>query len=96
MEDEELMPRYESNPAHNPRAPLPDKTPEPTDAREVYLRHAVLRDNRWWGLGGNGEIYRFSPTDAGTVHFSGMTGGREGIRFEDIPIDVRRRLGRVR
>ncbi len=92
----DLMPRYAPNPAHNPRAPLPDKTPEPPDAREVYLKKAVPRDGVWYGMGGNGEIYRFSPTNDGTVHFSGMTGGKEGIRFEDIPIDVRRRLGRVR
>jgi hypothetical protein len=91
-----LMPRYVPNPAHNPRAPLPRKTPEPADARDVYLHHAGVDGDLWYGLGGNGEIYRFSPANDGTVHFSGMTGGREGIRFEDIPIDVRRRLGRVR
>ena len=27
-----LLPRYVPNPAHNPRAPLPRKTPEPADA----------------------------------------------------------------
>jgi hypothetical protein len=50
----------------------------------------------WYAMSAGGEIYRYSPTNDGTVHFSGMTGGKNGIRLESIPIDVRRTLGRVR
>ena len=93
-----ILPRppYRANPAHNPRAPLPRKTPEPADAVIVYQTRAIQSEDLWYGLGTNREIYRFSPTNDGTVHFSGRTGGVEGLRFEDIPIAVRRALGRIR
>ena len=92
-------PRYRHNPAHSARAPLPGKTPEPADAERIYI-HASIScadcGGFWYGIGGNTHIYRFSPTNDGTVHFSGMTGGPQGIRFESIPIEVRRALGRIR
>ena len=93
-------PRYEANPAHDSRAPHARKTPEPLDAERVFARAiegppAVGKESTWYGLGHNREIYRFSSANDGTAHFSGMTGGF-GIRMEDIPIKIRRRLGRVR
>jgi hypothetical protein len=73
----------------------PKKTPEPPDATSVYAK-AIDGKGNYYGIGRNGEIYRFSSDNAGGFHFSGMTGGKEWIRMEDIPIAVRRLLGRVR
>ncbi len=93
-------PIYSANPAHQALAPHSRKTPEPPDA-EVVFRDAIAgpsdpeKGSTWYGLGRNGEIYRFSPANDGTAHFSGMT-GIGGLRTEDIAIDVRRRLGKVR
>jgi RHS repeat-associated protein len=89
-------PPYRANPAHDPRSPSfnPSKTPEPPDAASVY-QGAIEGDGHYYGLGGNNEIYRFSSDNAGGAHFSGMT-GEGGVRFESIPIEVRRALGRIR
>jgi RHS repeat-associated protein len=90
-------PAYRPNPAHNPRSPSfnPRKTPEPPDAVTVYDSSVAGPDGVYYGRGSNGEIYRFSSDNAGGAHFSGMT-GTGGLRLEDIPIAVRRLLGRVR
>jgi hypothetical protein len=93
-------PIYQANVAHQALAPHARKTPEPPDAESVY-RMAIAgpwnpeKGNTWYGAGQNGEIYRFSPANDGTAHFSGMT-GPGGLRTEDIPIDVRRLLGKLR
>ena len=93
-------PIYRANAAHQALAPHARKTPEPTDA-EMVFRNAIAgpwnpeKGSTWYGLGRNGEIYRFSPANDGTAHFSGMTGAG-GLRTEEVPIDVRRRLGKLR
>jgi hypothetical protein len=93
-------PRYRANIAHDPQALHARKTPEPPDAERVF-GHAIEgpltpgKGSTWYGLGANGEIYRFSSANDGTAHFSGMT-GPFGIRMEDVPIEIRRQLGRVR
>jgi hypothetical protein len=93
-------PIYRANSAHRAPAPHARKTPEPPDA-EVVFRDAIAgpwnadKGSMWYGLGRNGEIYRFSPANDGTAHFSGMT-GLGGLRAEDIPIEIRRRLGKLR
>jgi hypothetical protein len=91
-----VKPKYQANPAHNALAPLPNKTAEPKDAEQLYNKSAIHGGGMWYAMSAGGEIYRYSPTNDGTVHFSGMTGGKNGIRLESIPIDVRRTLGRVR
>jgi hypothetical protein len=87
-------PPYRANEAHNPNNSR--KTPEPPDAQGVYDKAIRDTKGRYWGQGANGEIYRFSSDNAGGYHFSGMTGGSNGIRLSDIPIDIRRLFGRVK
>jgi hypothetical protein len=96
-----MKPIYKANPLRDRAFPVHGKTPEPADAQLVY-RQAIEgppvegKPPNWYGLGFNREIYRFSPANDGTAHFSGMTGGPEGLRFEDIPMQVRKALGRIR
>lgn len=85
-------PEYRPNPAHNPKAPLPGKTPEPADAASVYQRAMRTDARTWYGRGANGEIYRFQSDNAGGAHFNGMTGDEGGLRPESIPIEIRRAL----
>jgi hypothetical protein len=93
-------PIYRANAAHQVLAPHARKTPEPPDAEAVF-RNAMPgwwdpeKGSTWYGVGRNNEIYRFSPANDGTAHFSGMT-GPGGLRTEDIPIEVRRQLGKLR
>ena len=90
-------PSYGMNPAHDPRSPLfnSNKTPLPSDAEEVF-KNAVPDDpvspRNWFGQNADGEIYRFSNTGDGTVHFSGREGWGPGLRnITDYALD---RLGR--
>lgn len=86
---------YRANPAHDPHSSSfnPRKTPEPSDAASVYERSLYDGEKHWYGLGSNNEIYRFSPDNAGGVHFTGMTGGTDGIKLDRIAIEIRRGLG---
>ena len=41
----------------------------------------------WYGIGDNGEMYRFFSDNAGTVHFSGI------VSQSDVPVEVLKQLG---
>jgi len=60
-----------------------NKTLLPDDAADVY-RRAVPDDpvnaRHWFGKNADGQIYRFSNSNDGTVHFSGIDGVGDGIR----------------
>ncbi|WP_191093952.1 hypothetical protein [Nocardia colli] len=92
-------PEFRPNPAHTPGQPgfNPRKTIEPADSKDVYDKAIQGKDGKWYGVGGNGEIYRYAPDNTGGAHFNGTTApGSNTIRSEDIPIEVRRKLGKVR
>jgi RHS repeat-associated protein len=78
-------PEYSVNDAHVPGRPgfNPKKTPLPSDAEEVY-RTAVPNDPKkttaWFGVNRDGQIYRYSSSNNGTVHFSGIDGVGDGVR----------------
>jgi RHS repeat-associated protein len=78
-------PTYARNPAHVPgqRGFNPSKTPLPKDAESVY-KNAVPNDPKnptaWFGKSADGQIYRFSPSNDGTMHFSGIDGVGDGVR----------------
>gem|GEM_PF-6059765 len=77
-------PTYHVNPAHVPGLGLkPGKTPLPNDAHSVYV-NAVPNDpvnpTAWFGRNADGQIYRFSPGNDGTMHFSGIDGVGDGVR----------------
>ena len=86
-------PSYTINPDHAPGTLKPGKTPLPDDAGEVF-RHAVpdsdLNARHWYGQNAEGKIYRFSNSNDGTVHFSGIDGVGDGTR--NITEYARRRL----
>lgn len=90
-------PEFRPNPAHQKGTPEYNarKTPEPPDSEEVYDNSTQGKDGNWYGLGENGEIYRFAPDNAGGAHFNGMS-GPGGIRMDNIPIAVRRELGKIK
>jgi RHS repeat-associated protein len=90
-------PTFKPNPAHTPGQPgfNPGKTIEPADAAQVFENAIQGKDGHWYGRG-NGQIYRFFTDNTGGAHFSGMTGGPNGIPLDRIPIGVRREFGMVR
>jgi len=82
------------NSMHDVRSPhfVRGKTELPPNADEVYGRSIPHTNQRgvtvYWGRGGKDIIYRFSPSNDGTVHFSGT------MDFKDpnVPNDVRKAL----
>ena len=58
---------------------------EPSDSREVYERSVLGSDGHWWGVGANGQLYRFSRESNGQTHFNGMTGGQAPLPQQEIP-----------
>ncbi|USG64630.1 RHS repeat-associated core domain-containing protein [Brevibacillus ruminantium] len=86
---ERIKPKYQPNPAHDKSSPLynPRKTPEPFDAQYVY-ENAVRGDMKtWYGVGGEGKIYRYFDDNAGGAHFSGI------VSKESVPNEVLKQLG---
>jgi hypothetical protein len=69
-----IRPPYRPNPAHDPTSPFfnPRKTPEPSDARDVYLTSIRADMGTWFGRASDGQVYRFFSDGAGGVHFSGI------------------------
>jgi len=88
-------PKYVVNPAHDPRSPLPKKTPIPPDAADVFANAVPddpVKPRNWFGMNRSGQIYRFSGSREGTVHFSGTEGIGDGLR--NITDYALRRLGK--
>jgi len=86
--EQRIRPPYRPNPAHDTRSPLfnPRKTPEPSDAAQIY-NNAVRADMKtWYGLNKDGDIYRFFSDNAGEVHFSGK------VSPQLVPNDVLKQL----
>ena len=89
-------PSYHVNPQHVPGQGLkPGKTPLPRDAESVF-KNAIPDDpidpKNWYGTNTDGQIYRFSGSNDGTAHFSGIEGVGDGIR--NITPYALKRLGR--
>jgi hypothetical protein len=77
-------PRYAENPVHIPgRGLRPGKTPLPPDAEAVFSRavpNAPSNPTAWFGKNSEGSIYRFSSSNDGSAHFSGIEGVGDGTR----------------
>jgi len=72
------------NPAHVPgQGLMRGKTPLPQDAQSVF-ENAVPNDPKnptaWFGENADGHTYRFSSSNDGTAHFSGIDGVGDGLR----------------
>jgi hypothetical protein len=79
-------PSYTVNPAHVPGQGLRSasgKTPLPSDAQAVYetaVPGSPTNPTTWWGMNSKGQIYRYSDSNDGTAHFSGIVGVGDGAR----------------
>ena len=90
-------PKYDVNPAHQKgqRGFHPGKTPLPSDAKDVYRGAVPSGDGttgsvrQWWGVNGDGQLYRFSDSNNGTAHFTGTF----EPNHKHVPQYVRDRLG---
>jgi hypothetical protein len=87
-------PQYTVNPAHVPSTGQGfnwKKTPLPKDAEEVFKK-AVPSDatnpKHWFGKASDGTFYRYSNSNDGTAHFSGI------FNFNELPSYVKSRFGR--
>ena len=97
--EKRLKPPYDPNIVHDKSSPLfnPAKGVEPSDAAAVYDRAIRGNFQTWYGRSTAGDIYRYFSDNVGRVHFSASTGDPvHPLRFEEIPIDVRRILGAIR
>ncbi|WP_233182425.1 RHS repeat-associated core domain-containing protein [Paenibacillus sonchi] len=86
---ERIKPEYRANPAHDKGSSSynPRKTPEPSDAQSVYEKSVRGDMKTWYGVGKDGQIYRYFDDNAGGVHFSGT------VSKESVPKDVLNQLG---
>lgn len=84
-----VRPPYQPNPAHDPNSPLfnPRKTPEPSNACDVYNSSVRGGIGTWYGRGENGDIYRFFSDNAGSAHFSGT------LPSSQVPNEILKQLG---
>ena len=87
--NQRAKPPYKPNDAHNPNSTHfdPRKTPEPPDAAQVYETAVRANMYTWYGIGADGQIYRFFADNAGNVHFSGI------VNKADVPNEVLKLLG---
>jgi hypothetical protein len=80
---EGTKPTYQVNDKHVKIRQGSNATPLPNDAHQVFSR-AVPDDpfnpRNWYGVNSSGEIYRFSSSNDGNVHFSGRENYGDGIR----------------
>ena len=84
-----IKPPYDPNLAHNKHISVFDsrKTPEPADAATVYDRAVRANMKTWYGLGKDGQIYRYFSDNVGHAHFSGI------VSPANVPKSVRQALG---
>jgi RHS repeat-associated protein len=77
-------PTYHVNQAHVPGPRYnPQKTPLPSDAEEVFetaVPNDPVKPTAWFGKNSEGQIYRYSSSNDGTAHFSGIDGVGDGVR----------------
>ena len=76
-------PSYSVNLAHAPGTIRRGKTPLPSDAKEVFQQavpDSPGKPKNWYGRNKDGQTYRFSGSNDGTAHFSGIDGIGDGIR----------------
>ena len=70
-------PSYSVNLAHAPGTIRRGKTPLPSDAKEVFQQavpDSPGKPRNWYGRNKDGQTYRFSGSNDGTAHFSGIDG----------------------
>jgi hypothetical protein len=72
--EQRIRPHYVPNIAHDLKSSLFNfrKTPEPSNASQVYQNAVCGNMGTWYGVGKDGNIYRFFSDNSGGVHFSGI------------------------
>lgn len=89
-------PDFDPNSAHTAGQPSwrPNKTPEPKDSADVFENVIFGGNGNWYGVGGDGTIYRYGQDNVGGAHFNGKTGpDKNDIPMQDIPNNIRKELG---
>jgi RHS repeat-associated protein len=89
---QESKPKRVTNPKHHRNS----RSPEPLNVQELYEHSIVDSKGRRWAIDKDGTIHRFSAPSNGETHWNGSTKGPDGIREEDIPIEIRRKLKKCR
>jgi hypothetical protein len=84
-------PKYYVNPMHTKN--IPGKTPLPPDAESLY-KNAIPHYNpdtkgvkHWYSKANDGQYYRYSDSNDGTAHFTGIFSEKE------IPNAIKIRFG---
>ena len=77
-----------TNPKHHPNS----ESPEPANAQDLYDKSIEANNGTRWAKDADGVIHRFSKPSNGESHWNGSTTGPKPIRWEDIPVEIRRVL----
>lgn len=87
--DPDDEPRRVTNPKHHQNA----ESPEPKNADELYRNSIVDRNGVRWAKDSDGVIHRFSKPSNGESHWNGSTVGRDPIKQQNIPNEIKKALG---
>lgn len=79
----------ETNPKHHPNS----QSPEPPNAQGLYDNSVADQKGVRWAMDSDGEMHRFSKPSNGKTHWNGSTRGRDPIKPQNIPADIKRRFG---
>ncbi|MCI5920148.1 MAG: hypothetical protein MRZ75_12625, partial [Roseburia sp.] len=88
--NQRIKPDYVPNPAHDASSNLynPKKTPEPSDARDVYNNVVRGGMGEWYGVNGSGEIYQFFYDRTAGAHFAGIISKQDLARKNSSLIEL--------
>ena len=81
-------PKRVTNPKHHPNS----LSPEPKNVQHLFDNSIVDKKGVRWAKDADGTIHRFGAPSNGETHWNGSTGGNKTIRWDDIPIEIRRLL----
>jgi hypothetical protein len=77
----------------NPKHHANSSSPEPKNAQELFDRSIVDKNGVRWAKGSDGTIHRFSKPSNGESHWNGSTAGKDPIKPQNIPNDIKKALG---
>ncbi len=78
-----------SNPKHHPNS----KSPEPKNVQDLYKNSIVDKNGVRWAKDESGHLHRFDKPSNGMTHWNGSTAGDRPIRSQNIPQDIKNKLG---
>jgi uncharacterized protein RhaS with RHS repeats len=85
----EGTPRLVTNPKHH----FNSESPQPKNFKQLFQKSITDKSGARWAKDKDGTIHRFSKPSNGESHWNGSTAGRDPIKEQNIPNDIKKKLG---